>query len=494
LLAHENPQRPALIFTTDGGREEVTTRSQLDSQSNQLARLLEARGVSRGSLLALALPNCPEHLLATIAGWKVGACVLPLNPQSPLQELRDILTLASPSLVIGESDSIEFADQVPCLSRAELASFELLPDDELPDVVPWPGKATLSGGSSGRPKIVVDPNPWIKKPGSPHGERGRMAGLRPGQTQLVTTRLHHAMPFNWTHAGLFEGHTIILMENFNPFLALELIERHRVDWMQLVPIVMKRLADASDQQPTDLSSLGTVLHAGAPCPPWLKHWWIDQLGAKAVWEYYSSTENIGLTMIRGDEWLIRPGSVGRPVGCDLRILSEEGIRLAAGEIGDIFTRPHSPDPTYEYLGSPPVKETRDGFLSIGDIGWVDEDNYLFISDRRTDLIVTGGVNVYPAEVEAVLSEHPSVSDLAVVPIRDQEWGHRVHAIIEPKNSAIPPTIEELSAFCRERLAPHKVPKTYEFVRKLPREPTGKIRRSALTQHEETDTPTVSASE
>jgi bile acid-coenzyme A ligase len=246
------------------------------------------------------------------------------------------------------------------------------------------------------------------------------------------------------------------------------------------PIIMRRIILLPGIQGRDLSSIQAIQSSAAPCPEWLKRAWIDLIGAEKVHEVYGSTEGIGATMIRGDEWLEHPGSVGRPVSCELRILDEEGNDLPAGEVGEIFMRPLAEGgPTYRYIGAPAAKATPDGFASIGDLGWLDDDGYLYIADRRTDMIVSGGANVYPAEVEAALSEHPALADCAVVGQPDEEWGRRVHAIIQPHDPDNPPSVAELDRHCRERIASYKVPKTWEFVHELPRNEAGKIRRSAL---------------
>jgi len=185
-------------------------------------------------------------------------------------------------------------------------------------------------------------------------------------------------------------------------------------------------------------------------------------------------------MIRGDEWLRRPGSVGRGLRTDIRILADDMRELPTGEIGEVFLRQHyASGPTFRYVGAPPARSTDDGFTSVGDLGKLDDDGYLYVIDRRSDMIVTGGVNVFPAEVEAALLEHPGVADVAVVGVTDPEWGRRVHAVIEPTDPTARPGVEMLRAHCRARLARSKVPKTFSFVVSLPRSEAGKLNRVAL---------------
>jgi bile acid-coenzyme A ligase len=473
LLADEHPERAAIVFVPNEGEERVVSWAELDRAANRVARLLAGHGLDERSLLAIGLPNCPEHYVTAFAGWKLGALVLPLRANLPARERDQILELGNPAVVVADWEEIAF----PLVTPAELARAEGYSDAPLPDRVPHPGKSIGSGGSTGRSKIIVDPKPLARVPLGP-GEVGAL-GLRPGQVQLVAGPLYHNSPFSWSHWGLFEDHTLILMERFNAARVLDLIERHRVAFAFLAPTMMKRISEEPGVGARDFSSIETIFHTAAPCPPWLKRAWIDLLGGARLHEGFGATEALGHTTIRGDEWLAHPGSVGRPEGCDLRILDEAGGELPPGEVGEIFMRSHAPGPTYYYLGSPPVKATPDGFGSVGDMGWVDEDGYLFLADRRVDLIISGGANVYPAEVEAALTEHPAVGDVAVIGLPNADWGKTVHAIIQPRTPTAPPDVRALDAHCRERLSAYKVPKSYEFLLDFPRDAAGKLRRSAL---------------
>jgi bile acid-coenzyme A ligase len=248
---------------------------------------------------------------------------------------------------------------------------------------------------------------------------------------------------------------------------------------------MQRIANLPGVRERDFSSLQGIASTAAPCPPWLKRAWFDLIGPEKIYELYSMTEGIGATAIRGDEWLDHPGSVGRNSFSDIRILDADGNDQPTGQVGEIFLRLKGPStPTHEYIGSPPAKSIPDGFTTVGDLGWLDEEGYLFLADRRVDLIITGGANVYPAEVEAVLSGHPGIGDVVVIGVPDAEWGKRVHAIVQPADPVNPPTAPDLDAYCRERLAAYKVPKTYEFAESFLRTDAGKVRRSALVAKRE----------
>jgi bile acid-coenzyme A ligase len=476
MLAEEHPDAPALIIAPqvdDTKRDErVVTWRELDRRSNQVARLLAEYGANATSMVVVGVWNSAEHFLVTTAAWKLGALALPLRAVLPNHERDAILDLARPAVVFADWDDMHY----PLLRPAELARAWELSDEPLDDDPPHPGKAIASGGSTGRSKIIVDRtwHPVI------YPERSRRLGARYGQVQLMAAPLYHNSPFLAGYGGLADDHTVVVMERFNAAQAVDLIERYRVNYAYFPPIIMRRIAMLPDIQERDLSSIEAIQSSAAPCPIWLKRFWIDLIGAEKVHEVYGSTEGIGATMISGTEWLAHPGSVGLPVACELRILDEHGAQLPSGEVGEIYMRPSNErGPTFEYIGAPGAKRTPDGFLSIGDLGWVDEDGFLYIADRRVDLVITGGANVYPAEVEAALSDHPGIADLAVIGVSDEEWGRRVHAIIQPVDLSAPPDIGELDRQCRERLASYKAPKTYEFVRELPRNEAGKIRRTTL---------------
>jgi bile acid-coenzyme A ligase len=474
-LALARPDEVALVLASVDGREESWTRAELDRFSNQVARGLARRGVTIGSTVVLALPNSVEHPVAALATWKLGALVLPLSPRTGPAERAALLQLAAPTVVI--ADWTDLGNR-QVLGRAELAAVRLTEaTGGLPDWISVPGKAIASGGSTGRPKIIVDPAPWARRP----GELVRAFSIlkfRSRQRQLVAGPLYHNAPFLWLHYGLFEEGQVVLMERFDAARAVDLIERHRIEWTMLVPTMMSRMARLPDIASRDLSSLEAVYHTGGPCPPWVKRAWIDLVGAERVKEAYGSTENIGAAVISGEEWLAHPGSVGRPLGCELRILDSELSPLPPGEVGEIFSRPEAAEP-FHYRGADPIRTTPDGFASVGDLGWLDRDGYLYLADRRTDLVVTGGVNVYPAEVEAVLTEHPSVADAAVIGLPDPDLGKQVHARVVPMHGSSALSIDQLLAHCRQRLSPPKVPRTIEVVAELPRNEAGKIRRDAL---------------
>jgi bile acid-coenzyme A ligase len=481
-LADAHRDQPAIIFRPRSGPERRLSWQELEVQSNQVARLLTEAGAKEGSTVVVGLTNCPKHYVVTFAVWKLGAMPLPLYAGFPDRERDALLDLATPSVVVADWIGADY----PTLRPADLRRADVLSTDALPDRISDPSRALGSGGSTGRPKIIVSPGPAARVPGKPASYLADL-GFAPRQTQLVASPLYHAAGFLISYNGLFDDNTLVLMEKFNAALAVQLIEQYRVESVYLPPILMQRIAALPDIRSRDLSSLKAVASAAAPCPGWLKRFWCELVGPQHVTECYGASEATGRTVIDGNEWLAHPGSVGRPVTSEVHILNPAGDELPRGEVGEIFMRnlPPVAEP-FRYLGSPPPASTPDGFISVGDLGWVDADGYLYIADRRVDMIVSGGANIYAAEVEAALSEHAGVADVVVIGLPDPEWGKRVHAVIQPRDASRPPTASDLKAFCRERLAAYKAPRTYEFVLDFPRSDAGKIQRSAMVAERTVD--------
>jgi bile acid-coenzyme A ligase len=301
------------------------------------------------------------------------------------------------------------------------------------------------------------------------------------QDILVLAPMYHVNAFSTLH-NLLAGDRLVVMEKFDAARALELIERHRITNFTATPTMLQRMADAPGADARDLSSIVWILQGAAPMPPSLVHRWAGLIGAERIIMAYGMTEAIGITALRGDEWMEHQSSVGKGMrGTEIRILGPDGADVPTGEVGEIFLR----SPTYggsNYLGdAPQLRETPDGFRTVGDLGYLDEDGYLYVADRRVDMIISGGANVFPAEVEKALIDHPKIADIVVVGLRDPEWGRRVHAIIEPADPASPPTFEEIVAYAKSRLAPYKVPKTIELVEVIPRSEATKVNRGRLVE-------------
>jgi bile acid-coenzyme A ligase len=480
-LAAERPDDSALIFAarpvaeSRRGEERTFSWGDLERRSLQIAGLLREQGVGQGSMVVVGLPNSPEHVFTALAAWKLGAGVLPLRWDLPEWERTRLIEVAKPQVVVGDWSDVPAA----CISVAQLEASGGAPAEPLADRVADPARAIASSGSTGLPKIIVKSGRGEAIPGAGGGpfDRDPEMGVR---TELVPAPLYHTNGFFTVHGALFNGDRVVLMERFDAAQTVDLIEAHRIQAVIMVPTMLQRIARLSDLETRDFSSLESVLQGGATCAAWIVHRWIELVGPQRFLMSYGSTEGVGFTMITGGEWLDHPGSVGTAQDSEIRILDESGRELPAGGVGEIFMRSTLEDaPSFEYVGAPPAKLSDDGLTSIGDMGWLDEAGYLFIADRRKDMIISGGSNIFPAEIEAALSEHPEVFDCAVIGLDDDEWGHRVHALIQPQDLARAPTPAELRAHCRERLAAYKVPKDYEIVERLPRSEAGKLNRSGL---------------
>jgi long-chain acyl-CoA synthetase len=498
-LAHHArvfPDKPAII-----AGDAVLTYGQLNERVNRLAHALRRAGVGVGDTVGAALHNGFEWFELLNAVGKLGALLVPIGYRLKGPEMAYMMSDSRAKLLIGdEQQRTEIERAMSELSWAEAALWVTGTQ------APWRGRsyeAMLAGapttepeagfvgggfnvlvytsGTTGRPKGIdrrVDPK-------QAHLQLAAVAAMwsfNAHDVHLVTGPLYHTAPSSYGQLHLLVGSTVVLMARFDAAEALRLIVRHRVTDTFMVPTHFSRILqlDERERGMHDLSSLRLVLHSAAPCPPSVKREILKVFPPGTITEFYGASES-GFTKITAEEWLAKPGSVGRPwPGHEIAILDERGSPCPAGEIGLIYVK--SPALNFHYRGAEEKDRAafRDGFFTAGDLGWLDEDGYLFIADRRTDLIITGGANVYPAEVESILMQHPAVADVAVVGVPDAEMGKSVLAVIELRPGAAP-TAEELIAFTRRDLAHYKCPRRIEFVAVLPREPQGKVRKHQLVE-------------
>ncbi len=462
-LAEERGDTPALTFL-----DETLTFAELNSVANRQARHLASLGVSVDDFVTIAEPNSVEFVVALIACWKLGATPQPVSSRLPRLELEAIVELAEPALVVGAELTGRAGLPVGFRASGDL--------DERPleDAVATSWKAPTSGGSTGRPKLIVSGDPSVFADGM--AMLAGLIGAGPGRTTVMPGPLYHNGPLIWTSLSLLAGSHVVLLPRFDAEATLEAIQTHKGRAIYLVPTMMQRISKLPVEQRLsyDVSSLEIAFHLAEPCPKWLKEEWIDWLGPEVIWELYGGTEGQAFTVLNGVEWLEHPGSVGRAIIGELVIRDPEGTDLAAGEIGDVWMRWTGRDtPTYRYIGAEP--EEQDGWECLGDVGWMDDDGYLYLADRRGDMILVAGANVYPAEVEAALNAHPSVRSAAVIGLPDAERGSTVHAIIEADDV----DVDELKQFLGVRLVGYKVPRTFELVDEPLRDDAGKVRRGAL---------------
>jgi long-chain acyl-CoA synthetase len=354
---------------------------------------------------------------------------------------------------------------------------------------PWQGaplpqasSMIYTSGTTGQPKGVRR-QPMTADLEARMGDyRARVYGLTSGVRTMIPGPLYHSAPNAFALRAARVASLIALMPRFEPEAFLRLVEAHRIEAMFMVPTMFVRLLKLPTEVRAryDLSSLKFVMHAAAPCPPEVKRGMIDWLGP-VVHEFYGSTESGAVTVVDSHEWLERPGTVGRPIrGGDVRIYDDNGKRLGPGDVGEVYTRlEFLPEFTYHQLPDKRAEIDREDFITSGDVGYLDDEGHLFLCDRKRDMVISGGVNIYPAEIEAVLINCPGVKDCAVFGIPDGEYGEQLMAVIEAQPGIPPPPIADVRAYLSQHLAGYKVPKHIEFGTGLPREDSGKIFKRRL---------------
>ncbi|HEX3707861.1 MAG TPA: AMP-binding protein [Mycobacteriales bacterium] len=463
-LAAEKPDAPAITDTTA-----TLTRRQLIERADVVAHELVALGVGVGDLVSIGLPSNASFLVASIATWIVGATPQPVPANMPRAELDAVLELAKPALAIG----VDGGTLAPSLMVLPEPTGEA--PVPLPDVTSPNFKAPMSGGSTGRPKLIVATNP-AETDGL--ALLGAVMRIRSEDTSLITAPMHHNGPFLTSTASLATGGHVVLPGRFDAETTLVLIQDHQVGWVYLVPTMMSRISKLPEEvrQRYDLDSLHTVMHMAAPCPPYLKQAWIDWLGPERIMELYAGTEAQAATIITGVEWLKHRGSVGKPLIGRMQICDADGNPLPSGEVGEVWMKSDA-GPTYKYIGAT-ARARDDGWESLGDLGSMDSDGYLYLADRMTDMVLVGGSNVYPAEVEAALDEHPAVMSSCVIGLPDDDLGSRLHALVQLSDEI---SDDDLQLWCGERLTKYKVPRTFERVDEPLRDDAAKVRRSQLRQ-------------
>jgi long-chain acyl-CoA synthetase len=494
-LAHHSREWPDKIALVMGERS--ISYAQLDARVNRLARALRRAGVGRGDAVGAALENGFEWFELLNAVGKLGAQLVPIGYRMKGPEI---------AFLAGDSSARIIVATAALRAEIDRALAELACSDErlwvIGNAPPWRGRAyeamlaaesplqpddsliggynTLiyTSGTTGRPKGIERPI----DPSQAHWSMvavANMWGIGPDDVHLITGPLYHTAPSSYGQMHLTVGATAVLMSHFDPLEALQSIADRHVTTTFMVPTHFNRILQLAEptRRQFDLSSMRLVLHSAAPCPAHVKRGIMELFPPGSVIEFYGASEG-GFTRITAEEWLRKPGSVGQPwPGHEVRIINDAGTPCAAGEIGLIYGKTPG---TFRYRGAPEKTASafRDGFFTAGDLGYLDADGYLFIADRRTDLIISGGANIYPAEVEAVLLQHPQVADAAVVGIPDADMGKLVLGVVEPRaGERIDP--DALIAFTRRDLAHYKCPRRIELVEELPREPQGKVRKHEL---------------
>ncbi|MCX4831755.1 acyl-CoA synthetase [Streptomyces sp. NBC_01016] len=500
--AQTDPQRPAVIMASTG---EQLTYGELDERSVRLAHVFREAGLRRGDVVALLTDNSIHAYEVYWAAVRSGLYITLVNHHLSAPEIAYIVgDSGAAALVV--SDALadlarDVAGLIPATVRVRLAyggSVDGYEDyavalagasAEPPADQPRGADLLYSSGTTGRPKGIRPelPDRQVGEPGDTLVELLRLFyGFDKDSVYLSPAPVYHAAPLRYGASVHALGGTVVMMERFDPEDALRAIERYQITHSQWVPTHFIRLLRLPEKVRTayDLSSHKIVVHAAAPCPPDVKRAMIDWWGPK-LYEYYSATEGIGMTLITSEGWLTKPGSVGRPILGQPRICDDEGRVLAAGETGTVYFAREG-DGTFEYLGD--ADKTKGAqhpehtdWVTLGDVGHLDEDGYLFLTDRQTFMIISGGVNIYPQEIENILALHPDITDVAVIGVPDPEMGEAVKAVAQPAPGVTPgPDLEErLIAYVRERIAHYKAPRSVDFVDELPRTPTGKLVKGKL---------------
>ena len=496
-FAKESPQRPALIMGATG---DTVTYGELDLRSRKLARYMNSQGVVKGDHIAVMMENCADYFMVCWAAQRLGLTYTPINWHLAADETAYIIENCGAKALIVSEKTRAVVEAIPDTVRgiavalttgAPFGKFKnvdkiLAGAADGPDVGEYEGNIMFySSGTTGRPKGISH-----KLAEVPWGQLAPLAAylrfayrLREDTVYLVPAPLYHAAALGWTMLVLRLGGTVVVMEKFDPLEALRLIEAHQVTHAQFVPTMLVRLLRLSDQDRKrhDISTLQMAIHAAAPCAPQIKREIIEWFGP-IVYEYYAGSEGNGLTAADSATWSAHPGTVGKAVFGQIHIVGENGEVLPTGEDGIVY---FSGGSDFEYYKDPEKTASvhhAGGWTTLGDIGHLDEEGYLYLSDRRTDLIISGGVNIYPKEIEDVLIQHPSVLDVAVIGVPNIEFGHEVKAVVElnPGVARSSELAADMIAFCRTRIAAYKCPKSVDFAA-LPRLPNGKMLKREIRE-------------
>ncbi len=497
-LAHEDPEHLAVV-APDGTEY---TATQLLGQANQVVHGLRGLGLQTGDVVATLLPNGVEMFELYLAALQAGWYLVPINHHLIGPEVAYILNDSGAKAFVAHErfaevavDAAEEAD-LPAVARLAIgtvpgfSSFAELRDSQPTDDPPdrtIGDVMNYTSGTTGNPKGVFRPLSGLSPEDAALGQSGILFlfGIQPqaDNVHIVGSPLYHTAVMRFSGASIHLGHTVVLMDKWNPEEMLRLIEQYRVTTSHMVPTQFHRLLALPEETRAkyDMSSLQHMIHAAAPCPVDVKHrmiaWW-----GNAVDEYYAASEGGG-TLVTAEEWLLKPGTVGKawPIS-EIAIFDDEGNRIEEPDvIGTVYMSMQTGDFSY-HKDEKKTQSNRIGkFFTVGDVGLIDEDGYLFLRDRKIDMIISGGANIYPAEIENVLLGFPKVGDVAVFGIPHEDWGEEIKAVVEPAEGTepSPELAEEILAYCATRLAKFKTPKSIDFTDSMPRDPNGKLYKRKL---------------
>ncbi|PLW83083.1 acyl-CoA synthetase [Kineobactrum sediminis] len=498
ITAETYPHKPAIIM---GGSGEVVTYSELDTRSNQAAQLFRSLGLQRGDHIAMMMQNCRQFLEICWGAQRAGLIFTPISTHLKRDETNYILQNCGAKLFIASHELAATAGEVMASGAAAVNHFYMV--DGLADgFESWDDSAALqpeeriadeangvpmlySSGTTGKPKGVFLP-PSSDDVNTPHplaNSLGAVFGFSPETVYLSPAPLYHAAPLHYNMMTLYQGGTTVVMEKFDPEAALQLIEEHRATHSQWVPIMFVRMLKLPQEvrEKYDISSMQFAIHAAAPCPIEIKEkmiaWW-----GEVIVEYYAASEGIGITIIDSANWLTHKGSVGPALSGQVHIVDDDGNELPPGEIGTVY---FSGDQTQFKYHNEPGKTAEAfnerGWATTGDVGYVDQDGFLYLTDRKNFMIISGGVNIYPQEIENLLITHEKVADVAVFGIPNEDFGEEVKAVIQPMNwvDATDEVAIEIMEWLRERISHIKLPRSMDFHPQLPRMDNGKLYKRHL---------------
>ncbi|MEO9634662.1 MAG: acyl-CoA synthetase [Parasphingorhabdus sp.] len=492
--AQENPDKPAVIMAGSG---EVITYGELDQRSNQVAQLYRSQGLQIGDTVAICLENHPHFFPITWGSQRSGLIQVAISSRLTADEVSYILKDSGAKLLIGSKQMLPIIDQLRLLNP-DVAQLVLGADDErnmeaalepMPTTPIADERAGVdmlySSGTTGRPKGIRIPVPEDENIAAPNGLAvlaQMVFNFHKDCVYLSPAPLYHAAPLRWNMSVQALGGTSVVMEKFDPERALQLIEQYKCDVGQWVPTHFVRMLKLPEdvRAKYDVSSIKSAVHAAAPVPVPIKEamikWWGPVLN-----EYYAGTEGNGFVFCNSENWLTHKGTVGQPINCQVHICDEEGEEVAIGEEGQIYFESGS---KFEYHNDPEKTKAAThakGWTSLGDVGKVDEDGFLYLTDRKSFMIISGGVNIYPQEIENLLVSHDKVADAAVIGGPDEDMGEKVIAVIQPIDvaNAGDALAQELEAYLRQSLSGVKIPRQIDFRAELPRHPTGKLYKRLL---------------
>ena len=494
--AATHPDKAAVIMASSAQR---VSYSELESRSNQLAHLLYERGLRRGDHMAVLMENNPRYFEVLWAALRSGIYVTPINWHLGANEAGYIIADCGARALVTTAKLADLARQLePSLGAV---STRLVVDGPIDGFESYEeataSQSTLalseqfagavmfySSGTTGRPKGIKPP-----LSAEPFGSPGGLGillehvyGFTADTRYLVPAPLYHAAPTVWSIAAQRLGCTIVVMEQFDAQGALSDIEQFEITHAQFVPTHFVRMLklDESVRTRYDLSSLQLVVHAAAPCPVEVKRQMMDWFGP-IIWEYYAGSEGNGYVSASPQDWIDHPGTVGKILGGAVHVLDEDAHELKAGEVGQLW---FDNGAVFEYHNDPDKTKgafNHVGWSTLGDIGYVDDDGFVFLTDRVSHMIISGGVNIYPQEIENLLVMHPAVADVAVIGVPNDEWGEVVKAVVQLQvpGSGTDALAQELIGYCRDELAGFKCPRSVDFVDELPRLPSGKLMKRVL---------------